>query len=133
MQERSLLHEKAELIGLKEKSANVTKGLDRLHLSKLLEEDNTEKNGNMKLYLAVATLMLVLIAHSEAVEEPTIEQHFANFQAKLQEFGSDLTEKTTKVLKDFETSEFATNTKNWLNEQFEKVKQKFDEAFNKPE
>lgn len=29
MQVRSLIHEKAELIGLREKSANVTKGLDR--------------------------------------------------------------------------------------------------------
>lgn len=99
----------------------------------------------MKLYLAVATLMLVLIAHSgkkqkcthlhfsvysfwlhflvafaellfyssytEAVEEPTIEQHFANFQAKLQEFGDGLAEKTTNALKKIEESELVIKSK----------------------
>ncbi|TSL40955.1 hypothetical protein Baya_7034 [Bagarius yarrelli] len=65
----------------------------------------------MKLYLAVATLMLVLIAQSEAVEEPATEDHFANIYAKLGEFGADLTEKTTSALKQIEESEFATNAK----------------------
>ncbi|XP_058272203.1 apolipoprotein C-I [Hemibagrus wyckioides] len=83
----------------------------------------------MKLYLAVATLMLVMIAHSEATEEPTIEEHFANFQAKLQEFGTDLGEKTSKVLKDLDNSEFVTKTKNWLSVNLEKLKNKFDETF----
>ncbi|XP_046703799.1 apolipoprotein C-I [Silurus meridionalis] len=85
----------------------------------------------MKLYLAVATLMLVLLAHSEAVEEPTIEEHFANIQAKLKEFGEDLTDKTTTILKQIENHEITIKTKSWIDEQMEKVKQKFAETFNK--
>ncbi|XP_027004558.1 apolipoprotein C-I [Tachysurus fulvidraco] len=84
----------------------------------------------MKLYLAVATLMLVLIAQSEAVEEPTIEEHFANIQAKFQEFGTSLSEKTSTVLKKLEDSEVLTKTKNWFVDSFEKVKNKLDEAFS---
>ncbi|XP_062847967.1 apolipoprotein C-I [Trichomycterus rosablanca] len=78
----------------------------------------------MKLYLALATLMLVLMAQCEA-EEPSIEQHFANFQAKMKEFGSDLTEKTASALKQIEESELATKTKSWFTEQMEKLKQSF--------
>ncbi|GAA6109994.1 apolipoprotein C-I [Tachysurus ichikawai] len=84
----------------------------------------------MKLYLAVATLMLVLIAQSEAAEEQTIEEHFANIQAKFQEFGAGLSEKTTTVLKNLGDSEVLTKTKNWFADSFEKVKNKFDEAFS---
>nr|AOR81864.1 apolipoprotein C-I-like protein [Ictalurus punctatus] len=87
----------------------------------------------MKLYLAVATLMLVLIAHSEAQEESTIEQQFANFQARFKEFGDDVTEKTKNALKQIENSEIISKTKDWVTEQLEKVRQKFDEVINKPE
>ncbi|XP_072535130.1 apolipoprotein C-I [Salminus brasiliensis] len=83
----------------------------------------------MRLYLAVAALMLVLATHAEAQEEPTIEQHFANFHSKIKEFGSDLTDKTMATFKEIEQSEFATKTRNWFSEQFEKMKQKIDETF----
>ncbi|KAI5620546.1 apolipoprotein C-I isoform 2 precursor [Silurus asotus] len=85
----------------------------------------------MKLYLAVATLMLVLLAHSEAVEEPTIEQHFANIQAKLKEFGEDLSEKTTTILKQIENHEITIKTKSWIDEQLGNLKQRFAESFTK--
>ncbi|KAK3551856.1 hypothetical protein QTP70_030229 [Hemibagrus guttatus] len=83
----------------------------------------------MKLYLAVATLMLVLIAHSEAAEEPTIEEQVANFHAKIQAFGTDLSDKATKALKELTDSELFTKTSNWFTDKFEKVKNKFDETF----
>ncbi|KAL7886665.1 hypothetical protein AOLI_G00043860 [Acnodon oligacanthus] len=79
----------------------------------------------MRLYLAVAALMLVLLAHAEAQEEPTIEQHFANFQTKVMELGKDLSEKATAAFKKLEESEFATKTTNWFNEQMSKIKDAF--------
>ncbi|XP_060777220.1 apolipoprotein C-I isoform X2 [Neoarius graeffei] len=87
----------------------------------------------MKLYLAVAILMLVLIAHSEAVEEPTIEQHFANFHAKLKDLGEGLSEKASSVFEHFQNSDLATKTTSWFAEHFEKLKQGIHETFNTPE
>uniref|UniRef100_A0A8B9KCJ9 Apolipoprotein C-I n=1 Tax=Astyanax mexicanus TaxID=7994 RepID=A0A8B9KCJ9_ASTMX len=83
----------------------------------------------MRLYLAIAALVLVLAAHAEAQEEPTIEQHFASFHTKVKEFGSDVAEKTMATIKEIEQSEFAAKTKNWFTEQFEKMKKQFDETF----
>ncbi|XP_007231203.2 apolipoprotein C-I [Astyanax mexicanus] len=83
----------------------------------------------MRLYLAIAALVLVLAAHAEAQEEPTIEQHFANFHTKVKEFGSDVAEKTMATIKEIEQSEFAAKTKNWFTEQFEKMKKHIDETF----
>ncbi|XP_076826621.1 apolipoprotein C-I-like isoform X2 [Brachyhypopomus gauderio] len=86
----------------------------------------------MKLYLAIAALMLVLIAHTEAQEALVPETaNTADIQTKLKEFGEDLTEKTINALKTIEQSEFASKTRSWLAEQFEKLKQKVDETFTK--
>ncbi|KAL7875076.1 hypothetical protein SRHO_G00060460 [Serrasalmus rhombeus] len=91
----------------------------------IYEEDETENAANMRLYLAVAALMLVLLAHAEAQEEPTIEQHFATFQTKVMELGKDLSEKATAAFKKLEESEFATKTKSWFDEQMTKLKDTF--------
>ncbi|XP_076826620.1 apolipoprotein C-I-like isoform X1 [Brachyhypopomus gauderio] len=105
-----------------------------------LEEDTTGlsltlfslKWPKMKLYLAIAALMLVLIAHTEAQEALVPETaNTADIQTKLKEFGEDLTEKTINALKTIEQSEFASKTRSWLAEQFEKLKQKVDETFTK--
>ncbi|XP_052003353.1 apolipoprotein C-I-like [Xyrauchen texanus] len=84
----------------------------------------------MKLFLAAAVLMLVLAAHTEAQEEPTLEQRFANFHTQVKDIAGDLTEKTKNAFEQFEQSEFAVKTKNWFTEQFEKMKQKLGEGFN---
>ncbi|KAI4884674.1 hypothetical protein NFI96_034282 [Prochilodus magdalenae] len=76
----------------------------------------------MKLYLAIAALMLVLAAHADAEEETTIEQHFANFHSKVMEIGSDLSEKAATAFKKLEESEFATKARSWFEEQFAKLK-----------
>ncbi|KAK1795464.1 hypothetical protein P4O66_010630 [Electrophorus voltai] len=83
----------------------------------------------MKLYLAVAALLLVLLAHTEAQEEPTVEEHFANIHTKLKEFGEDLSEKAISALKKLEESELASKTRSWITENIEKLKQKIDETF----
>ncbi|XP_056618719.1 apolipoprotein C-I [Triplophysa dalaica] len=84
----------------------------------------------MKLYLAAAVLMLVLAAHTEAQEEPTLEQRFAGFHSQIKEIADDLTQKTKNTFDQIEKSEFAVKTKNWFTEQFEKLKQKMSESFN---
>ncbi|XP_066539767.1 apolipoprotein C-I [Hoplias malabaricus] len=78
----------------------------------------------MRLYLAVAALMLVLAAQTEA-QESTIGERFSDFHTKVMEFGQDLSEKTVAAFKKIEESEFATKSKNWLTEQFGKIKQTF--------
>ncbi|WP_206001607.1 hypothetical protein, partial [Paraclostridium dentum] len=94
---------------------------------------NCRKKANMRLYLAIATLMLVLIAHSEAAEEPTIEQHFANLQDKVNEFTDNLGKKATDAWKQLENSKLFSTTSDWLNEQFQSIKKKIDDTFNTPE
>uniref|UniRef100_A0A671Q514 Apolipoprotein C-I-like n=1 Tax=Sinocyclocheilus anshuiensis TaxID=1608454 RepID=A0A671Q514_9TELE len=84
----------------------------------------------MKLYLAAAVLMLLLAVHTEAQEEPTLEQQFAKFQTQVKEIADDLTENTKTTFEQLEKSEFAIKTKNWFTEQYKKVKQKMAETFN---
>ncbi|XP_065117063.1 apolipoprotein C-I [Paramisgurnus dabryanus] len=83
----------------------------------------------MKLYLAAAVLMLVLAAHTEA-QEDTLEQRFANFQNQMKDMTEDLAQKTKETFAKVENHEYVVKTKNWLSEQFEKVKQKMSETFN---
>ncbi|XP_012678577.1 apolipoprotein C-I [Clupea harengus] len=89
----------------------------------------------MKLSVAIAVLMLVLAAHSDAQEaevaEPTIEQRFADFQQQMQTLTDDLGEKTKAALEKFHTSDIAVKTKSFFAEQFEKIKAKIDETFPK--
>ncbi|KAK2903089.1 hypothetical protein Q8A67_007802 [Cirrhinus molitorella] len=75
----------------------------------------------MKLYLAAAVLMLVLAVHTEAQDEPTLEQQFAKFQTQVKEIADDLTEKTKSTFEQLEKSDFAVKTKSWFSEQFEKT------------
>ncbi|MBW8245301.1 hypothetical protein K1F50_21065, partial [Muricauda oceani] len=88
------------------------------------------KTAKMKLYLAAAVLMLVLAVHTEAQDEPTLEQHFAKFQTQVKEIADDLTEKTKTTFEKIGNSEFGEKTKNWFTEQFEKMKQSLSGTFN---
>ncbi|XP_062321669.1 apolipoprotein C-I [Osmerus eperlanus] len=85
----------------------------------------------MKLAIAIAVLMLVFAAHAEAEEEQSIEQRFATFQTQVKELTDGLAEKTKTTLEQIQQSEFATKTRDWFTEQFEKVKQKVEETFPK--
>ncbi|XP_028280358.1 apolipoprotein C-I [Parambassis ranga] len=74
----------------------------------------------MRLYLAVALLMLAFVAYTEA-QEDTIEQKFTKFGEQISELSRNLAEKAKTAFQDINTSEFATNAKNWFTEQFEKL------------
>ncbi|KAF4103240.1 hypothetical protein G5714_016123 [Onychostoma macrolepis] len=95
-----------------------------------LEDCKKGKTAKMKLYLAAAVLMLVLAVHTEAQDEPTLEQQFAKFQTQVKDIADDLTEKTKTTFEQLDKSDFAIKTKNWFSEQYEKVKQKLSETFN---
>ncbi|XP_028437125.1 apolipoprotein C-I [Perca flavescens] len=80
----------------------------------------------MKLYLAVAVLMLAFVAYTEAQEE-TIEQKLAAFQDRLNEMGKTLAEKAKTTFEQVHTSELAVNAQNWFREQYENLKAKVGE------
>ncbi|CDQ92643.1 apolipoprotein C-I [Oncorhynchus mykiss] len=86
----------------------------------------------MKLSIAIAVLMLVFAAHTEAQEaEKTIEERFTTFGNQMKELTDDLTVKTKDMFEKIGDSEFATKTKTWFTEQFDKMKAKVDETFPK--
>ncbi|XP_058504082.1 apolipoprotein C-I [Solea solea] len=79
----------------------------------------------MRLYLAVAVLMLAFVAYTEAQDEP-LEDRFSAFTAQVAEMSRNLAEKAKANVQEFQNSEFATKTKNWFTEQFEAVKNSFN-------
>ncbi|XP_029477239.1 apolipoprotein C-I-like [Oncorhynchus nerka] len=86
----------------------------------------------MKLSIAIAVLMLVFAAHTEAQEaEKTIEEHFATFGNQMKDLSEDLTVKTKDIVEKIGDSEFITKTRTWFTEQFDKMKAKIDETFPK--
>ncbi|NP_001134834.1 apolipoprotein C-I precursor [Salmo salar] len=86
----------------------------------------------MKLSIAIAVLMLVFAAHTEAQEsEKTIEERFTTFSNQMKELTDDLTVKTKDMFEKIGDSEFAIKTKTWFTEQLDKMKAKVDETFPK--
>lgn len=80
----------------------------------------------MRLYLAVAVLMLAFVAYTEAQEE-TIEQKFVKFGEQMSEVGKSLADRAKTTFDQIQTSEFASTTKSWFEEQIEKLKTKLQE------
>ncbi|GAA6220354.1 apolipoprotein C-I-like [Lates japonicus] len=80
----------------------------------------------MRLFLAVAVLMLAFVAYTEA-QDDTIEQKFANFGEQVSEVTRNLAEKAKTAFEDIHRSQFATDTRNWFDELIEKAKSKFTE------
>merc|ERR1711915_96488 len=88
-------------------------------------ETENRVTAKMRLYLAVAVLMLAFVAYTEA--EETVEQKFAAFGKQMTEMSQTLAEKAKTTFDDISTSEFAVTTKNWFSEQFEMMKAKLQE------
>ncbi|XP_034553890.1 apolipoprotein C-I [Notolabrus celidotus] len=80
----------------------------------------------MRLYLAVAVLMLALVAYTEA-QDDTVEQKFAKFGEQMTELGQNLADKTQTAFQGIHESEFATTTRDWFAKQMEKLKAKLGE------
>ncbi|KAM4600319.1 apolipoprotein C-I [Polymixia lowei] len=77
----------------------------------------------MKLYLAVAVLMLAFAALTDAEEvDTTIQDRFTDFGTQISQGAQDIAEKTKQAFQDFHESEFVLNTKSWFERQFDKVK-----------
>merc|ERR1712189_41919 len=77
-------------------------------------ETENRVTAKMRLYLAVAVLMLAFVAYTEAQEE-TIEQK--------SEVGKSLADRAKTTFDQIQTSEFASTTKSWFEEQVEKLNQ----------
>ncbi|XP_036928817.1 apolipoprotein C-I isoform X3 [Acanthopagrus latus] len=80
----------------------------------------------MRLFLAVAVLMLAFIAYTEAQEE-TAEQKLAKFGKQMTEMGKNLAEKAKNTFENINNSEFAVTSRNWFTEQLEKLKTRVQE------
>ncbi|KAM6935973.1 apolipoprotein C-I [Lycodopsis pacificus] len=81
----------------------------------------------MKLYLAVAVLMLAFVAYTEAqdqVEEQTIEQRFSNFGEQVAEVGKNLAEKAKTTFEEIQSSKFAADSRDWFQTQIDNLKAK---------
>ncbi|CAI5663602.1 apolipoprotein C-I [Oreochromis niloticus] len=81
----------------------------------------------MRLYLAVAVLMLAFVAYTEAQDDTSIQERFDRFGQKLTEIGQSLAEKTKTAFQDLHNSEFGTSTRNWFTDAFQKMKDKLGE------
>ncbi|XP_019948351.2 apolipoprotein C-I [Paralichthys olivaceus] len=78
----------------------------------------------MKLFLAVAVLMLALVAYTEA-QDDSIGDTFTRFGDKMQEMGRDLADRAKTTFEEISSSEAAVKTKNWFTETFEGIKNRF--------
>jgi len=79
----------------------------------------------MKLFLAVAVLLLAFAAHTDAQDaepEKTVEQRLADFGAQVTELTSNLADKTKEAFEKIHTSETATGIRDWFSDTFNKVK-----------
>ncbi|XP_028327058.1 apolipoprotein C-I [Gouania willdenowi] len=75
----------------------------------------------MRLYLAVAVLVLALVAYTEA-QDATMEEKMTQFGDQVTQLGKDFAEKAKNTFENIHNSETAENIRKWFNEQMEKVK-----------
>ncbi|XP_072316456.1 apolipoprotein C-I [Eucyclogobius newberryi] len=79
----------------------------------------------MKLYLAIAVLMLAFVAYTE-VAEASVENRFNQFGQQVTDFGKTVAEKAKSAMSDFNQNENVQKAKNWFQERLEAVKAKFN-------
>ncbi|KAK9514082.1 hypothetical protein VZT92_027571 [Zoarces viviparus] len=81
----------------------------------------------MKLYLAVAVLMLAFVAYTEAQdqeEELTIEHRLNNFGEQVVGVSKTLAEKAKTTFEEIQNSKFATDSRDWFQRQIDNLKAK---------
>ncbi|XP_068507877.1 apolipoprotein C-I [Syngnathus scovelli] len=71
----------------------------------------------MKVYLAVAVLLLALIAYTDAQDE-TIEEKLSRYGDRVAETFKDMAANTKETFDNLGNSEFANSIKNWFKKQF---------------
>ncbi|XP_061110165.1 apolipoprotein C-I [Conger conger] len=85
----------------------------------------------MKLPIAIAVLVLVLAANTEAQDavEPTLEERFTKFGEQMQTLADTIKTKTMATVGDIHDSQFATDTRKWFTEAFGTMKDKLEDVF----
>ncbi|KAK7886885.1 hypothetical protein WMY93_026506 [Mugilogobius chulae] len=85
-----------------------------------------QKNtANMKLYLAIAVLVLAFVAYTEA-QEVTMEERFSQLGQQMTEFGKTVADKARTAAEEFNNNEHVQKAKTWLQEKFEKFTSNFN-------
>ncbi|KAM9353284.1 apolipoprotein C-I [Symphorus nematophorus] len=82
----------------------------------------------MRLFLAVAVLMLALVAYTEAQDEETFDKKISAFREQVVDVGRTLAEKAKTVIEQVNNSDMVTSARSWLTEGFETLKKKFTTA-----
>ncbi|XP_035018696.1 apolipoprotein C-I [Hippoglossus stenolepis] len=78
----------------------------------------------MRLFLAVAVLMLALVAYTEA-QDDSIEDKFARFGERMSEIGQTVAEKAKTTFDNIHNSDAAVNARGWFEERFQQIKDTF--------
>ncbi|XP_034467316.1 apolipoprotein C-I [Hippoglossus hippoglossus] len=78
----------------------------------------------MRLFLAVAVLMLALVAYTEA-QDDSIEDKFARFGERMSEIGQTVAEKAKTTFDNIHNSDVAVNARGWFEERFQQIKDTF--------
>ncbi|XP_026516737.1 apolipoprotein C-I [Trachemys scripta elegans] len=83
--------------------------------------------------IALILVALTVLADSAQAQstEPTLTKKLENFQNKLQAFADSIADKTKAAFQELHHSEFSEKTRNWFSEQFQKMKEKFNEQFSR--
>ncbi|XP_020505998.1 apolipoprotein C-I [Labrus bergylta] len=82
----------------------------------------------MRLFLAVAVLMLAFVAYTEAQEEETVQQKLSNLGDQMTEMGKNLAEKAKTTFDELSNSQFASDTRDWFTKHIEQLKSKFGDV-----
>ncbi|KAM9114744.1 apolipoprotein C-I [Pangshura tecta] len=83
--------------------------------------------------IALILVALTVLADSAQDEptEPTLTQKFEKFQNKLQAFAESIADKTKAAFQELHHREFSEKARNWFSEQFQNLKEKFNEKFSR--
>ncbi|KAG6923089.1 apolipoprotein C1 [Chelydra serpentina] len=83
--------------------------------------------------IALILLALTVLADSAQAQptEPSLSEKVEKFQNRLQAFAESIADKTKAAFQELHHSEFSEKTRNWFSEQFQKIKEKFNEKFSR--
>ncbi|XP_074540195.1 apolipoprotein C-I [Halichoeres trimaculatus] len=78
----------------------------------------------MRLFLAVAVLVLALVAYTEA-QDATFQEHVTKIGQQLTEAGKNFAERAHGVIEDIGNSEVVVSGRNWLSGVVDKMRERF--------
>nr|XP_048681240.1 apolipoprotein C-I-like [Caretta caretta] len=83
--------------------------------------------------ITLILVALTVLADSALAQptEPTLSEKFEKFQNRLQAFADSIADKTKAAFQELRHSKFSEKTRHWFSEQFQKIKEKFNEKFSR--